>query len=299
MASRTLSKPVLRVAGCQFPVEASIAQNLQYVLTQLQQAAEGGARVAHFCEAALTGYAGVDVPDLSTLDWEALREATKAICNAAAELNLWVLLGSTHRLSGSHLPHNCIYVISDQGEVVDRYDKRFCTGEGAPEPTLDHCHYTPGNHATVFEVDGYRCGVLICYDYRFPELYRDLKRQGVEVVFHSFHNARRDYRTFHYRNIWREIVPATLMCHAACNHVWISAVNSAAKYSMWGSFFVRPDGRLTAKLPVHQTGVLLSDIDASLDIWDAAGPWRERALKGTLHSGELVEDPRSADRTCY
>lgn len=31
--------------------------------------------------------------------------------------------------------------------------------------------------------------VLICYDYRFPELYREYKRSGVEIMFHSFHAA--------------------------------------------------------------------------------------------------------------
>jgi predicted amidohydrolase len=291
-------KPVLRVAGCQFSVEADIGHNLSQILAQIQQAAEGGARVVHFSEAALSGYAGVDFDDISSLDWDALREATEQICHAAADANVWVLLGSTHRLSGNHLPHNSVYVISDRGEIVDRYDKRFCTGENEPEPKLDHRSYTPGNHATVFEVDGHKCGVLICYDYRFPELYRELKQRGVEILFQSFHNARRDYRTFHHRNIWREIVPATMMCHAATNYFWVSATNSTAKYSLWGSFFVRPDGRVIGKLPVHQPGVLISDIDPTLEIWDAAAPWRSRAIQGQLHSGELVSDPRSQDRTC-
>ncbi len=48
----------------------------------------------------------------------------------------------------------------------------------------------------------------------------------------------------------------------------------------------------------HTPGVLISDVAPSAEIWDAPGPWRERALAGQLHSGELVEDPRSHDRTC-
>ena len=45
----------------------------------------------------------------------------------ANELDLWVLLGSTHQLTGLHKPHNSLYVIDSVGEIVDRYDKRFCT----------------------------------------------------------------------------------------------------------------------------------------------------------------------------
>jgi predicted amidohydrolase len=292
-------KSTLRVASCQFSVEPDIALNLQQVLAQIQQAADRGARVVHFSETALSGYAGVDLPSSSQLDWQALRTATAEVCQAAARRRVWVLLGSTHPLTGGHLPHNSVYIINDQGQIIDRYDKRFCTGTLEPDPTLDHLHYSPGNHATLFEVDGFRASVLICYDYRFPELYRELKRQGVEIVFQSFHNARRDYRTFHTRNIWKELVPATMMCHAATNHFWVSATNSTARYSLWGSFFVRPDGRITGKLPVQQPGVLLSDVDAGIELWDASAPWRDRAMSGELHSGTLVDDPRSDDRTCY
>lgn len=289
----------LTVASCQFPVEADIDHNRDCVITQINEAANRGARVAHFCETALSGYAGVDIPSARDIDWDKLHAATQAICDTAARRQVWVLLGSTHRLSGDHLPHNCVYVISDEGKIVDRYDKRFCTGVLQPAPDMDLAYYTPGDHAVTFQVDGYTCGVLICYDYRFPELYRDLKRRGVEVVFQSFHNARRDLKTHETGNIWKEIVPATMMCHAATNYFWISAVNSTAKYSSWASFFVRPDGRIAGRLADHEPSVLISQVAPSKEIWDAPGPWRERALCGVLHSGELIDDPRSSDRKCF
>lgn len=289
---------MLTVAGCQFSVEADIAHNRDCVLAQIEEAAQRGARVAHFCETALTGYAGVDIPDAKSIDWEKLRAAMTTICLAAARCKIWVLLGSTHRLTGDHLPHNCVYVISDNGKVVNRYDKRFCTGVLKPSPDMDLAYYSPGDRTVTFDLDGYKCGVLICYDYRFPELYRELKRTGAQVVFQSFHNARRDLQTHETGNIWKEIVPATMMCHAATNYFWISAVNSTARYSSWPSFFVRPDGRITGRLNDHEPSVLISQIAPSPDIWDAPGPWRERAMCGMLHSGELLDDPRSHDYTC-
>ena len=51
----------LKVATCQFPVEAEITQNLGYVLQQMKSAKARGAHVAHFPEACLPGYAGVDI----------------------------------------------------------------------------------------------------------------------------------------------------------------------------------------------------------------------------------------------
>ncbi len=288
----------LHVATCQFPVEPEIAQNLRWVLKQLRHAAEQGAQVAHFSECALSGYAGVDIPDTRSIDWSELTDATHAVMDAAREQGLWVLLGSTHRLSQGRKPHNSIYVFNPQGRLVERYDKRFCTGACGRKPTLDLAHYSPGNRACALEMNGVRCGLLICYDYRFPELYREYKRQGVEVIFQSFHNARTSVVADPRYNIWRTIVPATMSCRAAENYFWISANNSTARPSKWASFAVRPDGQMVGRLRLHRPGVLLTEMTLDTPFFDAPGPWRNAAMNGRLHSGELIVDERSRDVTC-
>jgi deaminated glutathione amidase len=288
----------LRVATCQFSVEADIAHNRRETLRLMKKAHEEGADVAHFSECALSGYAGVDILDSESIDWEKLTAATQEIMALAKELKLWVLLGSTHRLSDSHLPHNSVYVIDSKGRIVNRYDKRFCTGTDSRKPTLDLKYYSPGNRSCIFKVKGITCAVLICYDYRFPELYRDLKREKVQVIFQSFHNARATVVADEKYNIWKTIVPSTMSCRAAENHFWVSANNSTARPSRWGSFAVRPDGWISGQLAVHRSGVLISDMEMRKDFFDAPGPWRESAMNGQLHSGCVVEDPRSTDSTC-
>jgi predicted amidohydrolase len=92
-------------------------------------------------------------------------------------------------------------VISPRGDIVDRYDKRFCSNE-------DLRHYSPGDHSSVFHLNGVRCGVLICYEYAFPELYREYKRHGVQLVFHSYHagHASADRVEFLRRQIGPELI---------------------------------------------------------------------------------------------
>jgi predicted amidohydrolase len=51
---------VLKVATCQFPVSADIEQNADWIIRQMHEAARHGARVAHFPEGALSGYAEAD-----------------------------------------------------------------------------------------------------------------------------------------------------------------------------------------------------------------------------------------------
>jgi hypothetical protein len=88
-----------------------------------------------------------------------------------------------------------------------------------------------------------------------------------------------------------------MACRAAENHFWISATNSAARPSMWGSFAVRPDGHILGQLPLHRIAVLINEMNVGGKYFDAAGPWRDRAMNGELHSGDLVSDPRSNDIT--
>ena len=89
---------------------------------------------------------------------------------------------------------------------------------------------------------GIYCGVLIWYNYRFPELYRVYKQRNVKVLFQSFHNARNTVVGNEQYNIWKTIVPATMCCRAAENHFWVSANNSTTQPSYWTSFTVRPPG---------------------------------------------------------
>jgi deaminated glutathione amidase len=304
---------VLKVATCQFPVSADLDTNLRYIKRQMDTASRRGARVAHFPEGALSGYAGTNFESFADFDWDRLRDVTAEIAGHARQLRLWVVLGSAHQLSGSHKPHNSLYVISDSGQFVERYDKRFCSGDPGGR-SGDLAHYSPGSHFSVWSIDGVRCGALICYDYRYPELYREYKKGGVQLVFHSFHAAHvsasridkigaaigtgfgklNPAATHTYPGI---TMPAAMTAAAACNHVWISCPNSCAPESLWPSFFVRADGITTGRLRRNVSGVLVSTVDTEQELYDSTAGWREQAMAGVLHSGTVVSDPRSDDRT--
>jgi len=301
----------LRVATCQFPIGPNVRRNLDYVARQIRTARGRGADVAHFPEACLSGYAGVDIPSFDGFDWPLLDGCTRSVLDLARELRLWVILGSTHRLTPPHKPHNSLYVIDDRGEILDRYDKMFCAGDRSEE-TGDLAHYSPGNHFSVFSIKGVKCGALICHDYRYPELYRGYKRMGVQLMFHSFHAGNIPPERF--RAMREEVgdglqglnpgatipgitVPATMVAEAANNGLWISCPNSSARESCWPGFFVRPDGVVTGRLRRHSAGVLVSEVDTDEEIYDSTVNWRDRAMGEAPDSGKLVLDERSEKRT--
>lgn len=304
--------PKTVVATCQFPVSADVDSNVRFVTRQMRDSRRRGARVAHFPEGALSGYAGVDFRSFDGFDWPALDRAMEHVLDLARELRLWVVVGSAHRLSGRRKPHNSVYVVDDTGDVVERYDKRFCAGNEEGR-SLDLEHYSAGNHPAMWRIDDIRCGALICYDFRFPELQREYKRHGVDLLFHSFHagnvpparvraigaaigpRLRRlnAAATFTYPAI---TMPATMTATAASSHVWISCANSSARESLWPAFMVRADGVTVGRLRRNVAGVLISTVDTERALYDSTRAWRGRALRGVLHSGDLVRDPRSRDR---
>lgn len=298
------------IATCQFPVSSDAKSNYRHISVQMRKAHARGADVVHFPECALSGYAGTDFPSYKNFKWDELKLYTQKVLELARDLKVWVVVGSSHQLTGNNRPHNSLYIINDRGELVDRYDKRFCAGDKT-ETTGDLAHYTPGDHFTVFTIKGVRCGALICHDYRYPELYREYKRQGVQVMFHSYHAG--GINSKKYKDIQKDIIefaklnagstfpaitmPATMCSYAANNYVWISCPNSSATESCWPAFFVRPDGVTTGRLRRNVTGILLSTVDTSEQWYDSTLAWRERAINGILNSGTLVEDSRSANRT--
>jgi len=180
-----MSKIVL--ATCQFSIKKEMEPNLRSVRQQMQQAAADGAQLVHFSEACLSGYLGSELGSVADMDWDALTDAMHDIMGLAGDLGLWVVVGSNHRLSGKHKPHNSLYVINDRGQLVTRYDKMFCTGQDANSGDLRH--YSPGDSFVTFTVNGVTCGLLICHDFRYPELFREYKKRGAELMLVSFHNA--------------------------------------------------------------------------------------------------------------
>ena len=238
----------LRVASCQFPVSSDISGNFNWIKEQIIESKLKKADIVHFPECALSGYPGADMNSLEHLNWDELHNATDSIMKLAGELKIWVILGSVHRLSGINKPHNSLYLINPEGQIEDRYDKRFCT-DG------DLKHFTPGDHFVTFNINGVNCGLLICYDIRFPELYRHYRKLNTDVIFQSFHNARQKPGSIH-----PVIMHITAQGIAGSNYFYLSLTNSSVPES-WPCYFITPDGLVQNKLSENIPGILISDID--------------------------------------
>jgi len=273
---------VLKVATCQFAVSSSIKRNSRTICEFLRKAKKSKADIVHFSECALSGYVGTDFASFNGYDWGLLKEETETIMALAAKLGLWVVLGSTHRLTEPNKPHNSLYLINPRGKIVDRYDKRFCTNG-------DLRRLTPGNRFVYFTINGVKCSLLICFDLRFPEIYRELYKQKVNCIFQSFYNAWQKGPSVH-----THIMRQTMQCRAATNHFWVSMANSSGYYSPYPSCFIQPDGKIVHQLKPNRAGVMVNTVELKKKFYDPMADFRDMAIKGKLGNGpKTIADPRS------
>jgi len=276
----------LKAATCQFAVGSLISRNSNRICDYMKRAARAGAEIVHFPECALSGYVGTDFPNFEGYNWELLKEETGKIMLLAGRLGIWVVLGSTHRLTEPNKPHNSLYLINHEGRIIDRYDKRFCTPG-------DLKRLTPGERFVYFDINGVKCSLLICFDLRFPEIYRRLYKQGVKCVFQSFYNARQKGPSVH-----TDIMRQSMQCRAATNNFWASMANSSAYYSPYPSCFIRPDGKITGQLSFNKAGMMVNAVDLNRKFYDPMKDFRDKVIGGKFDNLERkINDERSRNTT--
>ena len=116
--------------------------------------------------------------DLSQVCDHGLKQVRARFSPLARELNVNIVAGSVSNERDGKL-YNSACVIDRHGACVAEYDKTHLFS-----PMGESDDFAPGNHLATFTLDGVRCGIIICYEVRFPELWRTLALRGAEVIFH-------------------------------------------------------------------------------------------------------------------
>ncbi len=110
---------------------------------------------------------------------------TQPFAEVARRRDAWILVGSLAETSDDPArPHNTSVLVGPDGEIAATYRKihLFDIAVDAGPVDTESARVSPGDRPVVAEVDGARVGLSICYDVRFPELYRALALAGAEVL---------------------------------------------------------------------------------------------------------------------
>jgi len=178
----------LRVALIQVAADQDVAANIERAADLIRQAGERHPSLVALPEmfqyrGPVSGFreSATDVPGPST----------EPFSDLARELNTWILLGSVAERSTDPLrPYNTSVLLDPAGGVAEVYRKIHLfdvTIEDGPSDR-ESARITPGNATVVAELEGaaeetnVRLGLSICFDLRFPELYRELADGGAAIL---------------------------------------------------------------------------------------------------------------------
>ncbi|WEK01694.1 MAG: carbon-nitrogen hydrolase family protein [Candidatus Sphingomonas phytovorans] len=173
----------MRIALLQMTTGIDPAANARTITDAIAEAAKGGAAMLFTPE--MSGLLDSDrARAASHLRAEADDAVLAAVRKAAAEQGIWVHLGSLAVRGDDGKLANRAYVIDPRGAIRARYDKLHLFDVDLPtgESWRESASYTPGSGAVVVDTPVGQVGLAICYDMRFPDLFRALSNAGATIL---------------------------------------------------------------------------------------------------------------------
>ncbi|MBU1538623.1 MAG: carbon-nitrogen hydrolase family protein [Alphaproteobacteria bacterium] len=251
----------LPIALIQTRTPASPAAALAHVAPLIREAAAGGARLILTPEA--TNFL---IRDRDAREAVLVADETDVVVGGlrdlARELGVWLLIGSAIVRSGHNgddRAANRSLLIDDAGAVVATYDKLHVYDVDLPtgERWRESAAIRPGDGAVVADTPWGRLGLTICYDIRFPQLYRALAKAGAGMI-----SVPAAFTVPTGEAHWETLLRARAI-ETGC---WILAPAQAGLHEdgrrTWGrSTVVGPWGEVAARLDHDEPGVLFATLD--------------------------------------
>jgi predicted amidohydrolase len=251
--------PTLRIALVQFEARDDVAANIAHAADLARQAAAGSDLVVlpeyvQFRGSA-DGYRASARPIPGS--------TTEPFAAVARETGCWVLAGSHAEASGDpSRPYNTAVLFDRSGALAATYRKihLFDVSVDDGPADVESARVTPGTRAVVASLEGAGLGLSICYDLRFPELYRALAQAGAAILtVPAVFTARTG------RDHWEPLLRA----RAIENGAWVVAAGGcgaggAGAFAAWGhSMVVDPWGRVVAEAGDDEA-ILRAELDLAL-----------------------------------
>ncbi|MFI4879277.1 MAG: carbon-nitrogen hydrolase family protein [Steroidobacterales bacterium] len=176
----------MKVAAIQMTAGSEVNANLEQARALLEEAAARGARLAALPEN--FSFMGLkDADKRAVAEDEGAGAAQDFLAGIARRLNLWIVGGTVPlRAAGADGRVAAASLVYDaDGRRVARYDKIHLFDVDIPgriEAYRESRHVAPGSTATVVDTPAGRVGLSVCYDVRFPELYRHLSAAGAQLL---------------------------------------------------------------------------------------------------------------------
>lgn len=190
---------------------------------------------------------------------ESQMEEVGAFHEMAREFKVWLLVGSMAVKSGDRRAANRSFLFDPSGRVTARYDKVHMFDVQLPkgETWKESAVYDAGGEAVLVETPLAKFGLTICYDVRFPHLYRALAQAGAEILCVPAAFTKQTGEAH-----WRTLLTA----RAIENGAFVVAAAQGGRHEdgrdTYGhSMIIGPWGEVLAEAENDEPGIILAEID--------------------------------------
>lgn len=195
---------------------------------------------------------------LADLPEESGLQEISAFGAVAKKRGIWLLIGSV-AVGKAGRAANRSLLFDPHGNIVARYDKMHMFDVDLPngESWKESNIYTPGDHAVVVDTDFAKLGLSICYDLRFPKLYRQMAQAGADLFCVPAAFTRQTGKAH-----WKTLLSARAIENGA---FVVAAAQGGAhedgRETFGHSLIVGPWGEILAEAEDDEPGVILADIE--------------------------------------
>jgi N-carbamoyl-D-amino-acid hydrolase len=270
---------VLRVGGAQLgPVQKAESRQavVRRMLDLLDQAKDRNCHLVVYPELALTTFFPrwymTDQSEVDTwFEREMPNAATRPLFETAAQYRIGISFGFAELTPDGHR-FNTSILVDREGRIVGKYRKVHLPGHGEYDPArsfqhLEKRYFEPGDLGfQVWRTMGGIVGMCICNDRRWPETYRVMGLQGVELIVLGYNtpssNSQKSEegpqkRYFHNR--------LSVQAGAYQNSTWVVAVAKGGSedghHMIAGSLIVNPDAEIVAEAKTEDDELIVADVD--------------------------------------
>jgi deaminated glutathione amidase len=248
----------MRVSVCQMRSGEDVEANVATAEGLLRRAADDGADLAALPE--VFTYLGRSAGRAAVAE-PVPGPTTDRLAAIARDRSMWVLGGTVLEADEGRV-FNTSVLLDRAGELVARYRKIHLFDVELPDqpPIRESDTFTAGEQLVTHATEEARLGLSICYDLRFPELYRGLMVLGVEVLFvpSQFQHATGAAH-------WEVLLRARAIenqCFVAAPGQWGAFGREGSNRRLYGhSMIVDPWGRVLVQAPGEGDGVFTADLD--------------------------------------
>lgn len=235
----------MRLAAYQFAVCGDLKKNTEKIKEAIEKAAAEKADFIAFPECALSGYPPTDIASSKDFDFKALPAVLNELQELSDKHNITVLIGS---IAFDEKYVNRAFLIAPKRDIR-HYDKRALYG-------YDSDNFERGNTDGIFEINGLKVGIRICFEVRFPEYFREAYKAGTDLNVVIFYAVSDFDDTEKY-----EVMRSHIISRAAENVTPILSVDAITPFQSAPTCFINASGRILAEAKRNEEELLIFDFE--------------------------------------